>query len=401
MQTALTYLENLKDDAASDETLSAELAAAYEKIGNVQGNPLSPNLGDMQGAVVRFRRAEDLLAPLAAKSSGDARLRLASVVHARGLVHRGLGDVKGATSAYARSREIGERLLAVRPDDRACLALMGALYGDISQMSRDLRDYGNLGDVLGARVGSNLGDTKGAEEAFARASELAEWIYSRDHADRRAMFDLASGKLRRGTLLIGDESSVAVGLQQLEDAADLNRRLLAEEPDSKRYGFFGLVLDQRIGDALTKVGRRVEAVRTFEGIRAAGPKLSKGPNGPAVRLQMALAAVRLAALHAEARDPRASALVTVAWNEMTSKPPDMPLVDAEAFATLDRAYLALAASDRTGQGDALRASATASVTKSVELWRQVKLPAPLEPRRAKELERLAGNPGGELRPLIS
>jgi tetratricopeptide (TPR) repeat protein len=474
VRTALTYLENLKDDAASDEALSAELAAAYEKIANVQGNPLSPNLGDMQGAVSSFRRAEELLTPIAAKGNGEVQLRLAAVAHGRGLVHRALGDVKEATSAYAQSREIGERLLAETPDHREALTLMGTVYADISQAARDLRDktaaaeaadravatvrrlvdldpqsrdhrtalasaysaaagvaaeaprleeaaanyriaidirehlmredpntltyrrnlivgYGNLADILGARLGSNLGDVPGAETALTRASELAEWIHSRDPADRRAMFDLANVKYRYGTLLIGEDGRAGDGLRVLQEAAALNDKLLAEEPDSNRYAFLALLLDRRIGEALTLLGRRADAARMFERVRASGPKLVKGPNAPAVRLQMALVAVKLAALQAEAGDARASATTALALNEMTSKPPDVPQVDAEAYATLGRAYLALANSDRTGARDAHRAAATANLTKSAELWKQAQVPASRESRRATALEQIAAD----------
>ena len=39
VQTALTYLESLRSDIGNDKGLALELASAYEKIGNVQGNP--------------------------------------------------------------------------------------------------------------------------------------------------------------------------------------------------------------------------------------------------------------------------------------------------------------------------------------------------------------------------
>ena len=65
VQTALTYLESLRSDIGNDQGLALELASAYEKIGNVQGNPLFRNLGDTSGALVSLTRAADLLRPLA------------------------------------------------------------------------------------------------------------------------------------------------------------------------------------------------------------------------------------------------------------------------------------------------------------------------------------------------
>jgi tetratricopeptide (TPR) repeat protein len=472
VRTALTYLENLKDDASGDATLAAELAAAYERIGNVQGNPLSPNLGDMRGAVTSFRRAEDLLAPIAGGDNVEARFRLASVLHGRGLVHRALGDVSAADDAYDRARRIGEELLARQADHRGALTLMGSVYGDISQAARDQRafaassdaaqravetakrlvdlnpqdrsyraslasaysslgglaataarmeeaaanyrlaiglreqlmredpatltyrrnlivGYGNLGDVLGARIGQNLGDVRGAETALARATELAEWVSQRDPADRRALFDLANVKLRYGTLLSTDGGRAADGLQQLEAAAQLNARLLAEEPTSNRYQFFGLTLDRRIGNALASLGRGREAARVFERLRASGASLVDGPNGPSVRLQMTLAGVSLAFLRAEAGDPRAPRLAEAASTEMQQLPSDVPLANAEAWATLGRTYVTLAQREPAPSRPDLLAQATAHFDNSIAIWRQAKLPAQLEPRRVEALATLA------------
>jgi hypothetical protein len=79
VQTALIYLESLRSDIGNDQGLARELASAYEKIGNVQGNPLRTNLGDTTGALVSLTRAEELLRPLAAAGDLDAR-QLSSVL---------------------------------------------------------------------------------------------------------------------------------------------------------------------------------------------------------------------------------------------------------------------------------------------------------------------------------
>ena len=54
---ALEYLDKLAAEGGNDMTLQTELAAGYERIGDVQGNPLGPNLGETAAAVESYKKA--------------------------------------------------------------------------------------------------------------------------------------------------------------------------------------------------------------------------------------------------------------------------------------------------------------------------------------------------------
>jgi eukaryotic-like serine/threonine-protein kinase len=58
---ALKYLDTLSAEAGEDVSLKKELAAAYLKVGDVQGGFRTANLGDPQGALQSYRAAEKLL----------------------------------------------------------------------------------------------------------------------------------------------------------------------------------------------------------------------------------------------------------------------------------------------------------------------------------------------------
>src|SRR5262249_23702270 len=128
VQTALTYLESLRQDAAGDPALTRDLAAAYYKIGNVQGVPTRSNLGDVPGAVVRFTRAQELLEPMAVRGDPEAGVRLVSVLTWRASVRDAQGRRSDVRSAESRAREMGERLLVTRPNDETLLSQMATLY---------------------------------------------------------------------------------------------------------------------------------------------------------------------------------------------------------------------------------------------------------------------------------
>ncbi len=128
VQTALIYLENLRSEAGNDAGLSRELAAGYEKIGNVQGNPLRSNLGDSAGARQSYQRAIELLTPLAENGDRLAELQLLSVLDQTAILLRAQGEIEPALATWSRARDIGERLRAESPSDATTLTGLGNVY---------------------------------------------------------------------------------------------------------------------------------------------------------------------------------------------------------------------------------------------------------------------------------
>ena len=64
VERALGYLERLASEAQGDTTLQLDLSRAYVRVGKVQGLPGTPNLGDREGAIQSFRKAQALVEPL-------------------------------------------------------------------------------------------------------------------------------------------------------------------------------------------------------------------------------------------------------------------------------------------------------------------------------------------------
>jgi eukaryotic-like serine/threonine-protein kinase len=74
VKRALEYLDNLSHESA-DPALQRELAAAYDRIGDVQGNNGMPNLDDFSGASASYAKALAIRESLAAGNPNDADLR--------------------------------------------------------------------------------------------------------------------------------------------------------------------------------------------------------------------------------------------------------------------------------------------------------------------------------------
>jgi len=72
VKTTLDYLQNLSKDAGDDERLRKALGRAYFRLGDLQGYPFTPNLGDTAGAMKSYQASADLLDPLHRTHPKDA-----------------------------------------------------------------------------------------------------------------------------------------------------------------------------------------------------------------------------------------------------------------------------------------------------------------------------------------
>ncbi|MBI5170551.1 MAG: serine/threonine protein kinase [Candidatus Eisenbacteria bacterium] len=81
---ATAHLAGLAEDAKRDPALRGELAAAYEQLGELQGDPSFASLGDLPGAIASYRQARVLRQQALADAPGDpVRLHALARVTAR------------------------------------------------------------------------------------------------------------------------------------------------------------------------------------------------------------------------------------------------------------------------------------------------------------------------------
>ena len=278
VRRALVYLDNLAADAEDNVPLRVELAGAYLKIGDVQGLPYTPNLGDTAGALQSYRKALAI-----AESVQDHKL-LADAWDRIGFVEQRTLRWAEALRAHETARALREQLsddLALARtwvavgDDRyigkmggspreayeSALRVLQRVPRDATNRSELLMETGRAHQHLGGMfTGMLYKDMNAAlvhHEAALRALEErsrlnpADAVARRNFADQLVMRATAQNAIKDGA---GALEGTTRALAMLKDLADADPKNVEAQHDLA-FGY------EQMGIALTHLARFDEAER--------------------------------------------------------------------------------------------------------------------------------------------
>ncbi|HYX20677.1 MAG TPA: protein kinase, partial [Thermoanaerobaculia bacterium] len=281
VKTSLAYLDSLAAEGGNDPELQLELAQAYEKVGDIQGDPKDRNLGQAEAGMRSYRKAIsiaekldrspdalELVASAYAKIGSLQRFVLDRMDDARASLRRAVevveavGSTTGAPAYRIRVYVYGvqgdieiepypER--AIEPYRRALEIARAWSSGAPSVESRDYlsRAIGRLG-----AASMMTGDLPGARENFTAALRIAEKLQEEEPGNaewrmRRANFatqiGLVSGYTRRPSL--GDPRAAE---DWLDEAMKVLESLASDRYDAwAQYNLFDVTgsLAAVIGDS--------------------------------------------------------------------------------------------------------------------------------------------------------
>ncbi|MBL8182415.1 MAG: protein kinase [Blastocatellia bacterium] len=110
---ALGYLDSLASETSADAQLKTELARAYRKVGDLQGNPSKPNLSDFAGAIESYTKAISLFEQMPATS--EVRVEIASSYRELAAIRFAQGEIKQSIADSEHSIELYKALLVEDP----------------------------------------------------------------------------------------------------------------------------------------------------------------------------------------------------------------------------------------------------------------------------------------------
>ena len=146
VRNALAYLDRLAAEAGGDPALELELAAAYLKVGDVQGNPRQPNLGDVAGALAAYQKASRILDGLVRRSPASPAVRVELAISYANLaeVHQRLARAASAAAERRRqwqeAHDLYQHAVALWADISARGGQKPADRGETQRVERGARD---------------------------------------------------------------------------------------------------------------------------------------------------------------------------------------------------------------------------------------------------------------------
>ena len=244
----LEYLDKLAQDAADRTDLRREVAAAYIKVGDVQGRPFTPNLGDTAGALASYRKAAALYESITGEAARDTALgRGLAVAYTR------LSDVLTAAGDTAASLSFAQKSLAIERE-------ISSDATDKPEARRALvASYTRVGDMLAA-----TGNVAGALEHRRTALAIMESVFAAAPDDVANIRQLGVAYQKLGNTLgnpnapnIGDHAG---GLAALERSAEIFRDASARYPSNAMFRRNHAVAESNAADILFAMKRVDEAL---------------------------------------------------------------------------------------------------------------------------------------------
>jgi eukaryotic-like serine/threonine-protein kinase len=277
VQDGLDYLDRLASDAEGDPTLQQELAAAYERVGDIQGNTTVANLGDTIGAISSHRKALTLREKLAAADpeNGVARRDLALSHRKVGALLWETGDVHGA---------LAEVRLALN-----LLANVAARQPEVDGVQREIA---KAHDFVG-RILQEQGDVAEAREHYAHSSAILEEMLSTTPDDEDLQRGLSVVRELEGSahMLAGD---LEAALDRHRAALALRERIAAANPLNADYQRIVSVSWYNIGEVLSALGETEQALDSFRRDAAIVERLAAAdPQNEQYRGDLAYAYIRV------------------------------------------------------------------------------------------------------------
>ncbi len=323
----LAYLNSVAEDVAPDDLqLKAELGEAYFKLGDVQGDPSAPNLGDPQGALESYRKGLGFLEACAAARPDEPfpRRSVALACNRIGELLMSMRRREEARTYHDRALAMFEQLSKSFPEDAGTLRELGNCY-DIRAEAQ--RSEGRFDDAYASEMLA-LETLRGAlalaPDDFltrhATASVSNRLCIILDHLGRHeeaaphrlACYNILESLVEddpHNALFHRSLSVAAVDVGQahmrsnqpaealpcFEKAVAITEKLVTLDPEFRRGHFDRLKAYTHLGEAQLALGRSAEAGETFRHhLSLAREYLSDNENDAKARRQLAVGLYKMA-----------------------------------------------------------------------------------------------------------
>ena len=276
VQRALEYLSKLAQRAQGDSGLQRELAEAYLKVGDVQGNPYVANIGDTEGAGQSYNQAMQISQALVNANPNDSEAReyLARSYKSLGEVLPILGKPTDGLADLRKAVALLETMTASDPTNQHLRAELANCYQA-------------LGDLQGHSGLQNLGDAAGALASYRKALGIYQEQVSSNINNKEARRGLAVLQMRIGDLELA-QGNASDAAKQYRDALGILEEVSASDPtnaDARRLLALGY---QKVGGSQEETNPK-EALASYRKAASINEGLMKvDPNNAQASMSYAI-----------------------------------------------------------------------------------------------------------------
>ncbi len=254
---ALPFLDELAQEATDDDSLQNELAESYCNLGEIQGHPSFPNIGDVSGAVESFGKAIRIAGDLVLRDPKNRNYRFSLAKYSAML-----GDIYGVASYdtpragdnYQTALSLFEQLRIEDPADLNVMKALAALYervGSIKEKTCDL---------------------DAAIRYYKDSLAIAEQLQALEPTNIKRQRDIYIGYYEIGRTLHAD-GKYREALEQYSKAREMVVNSLAAEPNSADMQRLIGIVDDLSANAHLQLGEIVLATPLSNNALAVREKL--------------------------------------------------------------------------------------------------------------------------------
>lgn len=294
VRKATEYLDRLARDSSGDPTFVFDLIDGYFKLGDLQGNPYSPNLGDPKGALETYRKAVTIAERLVKTDPANRRAQrylarsyrqVADVMPLLGHAREALDYARKAVTSFeelaaARASDLqpridaasvseglgdllargGERDEALKAYRRSLEHWQAALNIDGTNR-RSQRAVGVLSMKI-ADVHTERGERDAALENYRKAQQVLEAFSAADQSSASARRTVAALYRKMGVALVefGDPKA---GIDRFRESAAIFDALAAADPTNVQARMDVAVSLKSLGETQQSTGDLAGALKSF------------------------------------------------------------------------------------------------------------------------------------------
>ncbi len=263
VKRAQRYLDSLASESVGDDSLQHERAMAYERVGDVLGLPVQPNLGKSAEALASYQKAleiEKLLVERDLPNMGLLQREMARINNRICRVEQNTGRFQESLNNCREAERIQAEQLRLRPGDVE-------LRGDLAST------YQNMAGAYSA-----LGDFAHSEEQRSRVLSEFQALHRMQPENEGFLYGLANAHHRMANLQEQTKHYAAARANVLQ-AIDLFNQISERHPKDILKRMDWTFAQQRLGSIQISMGDLSGALATFqqvlpirEQLRAVDPK---------------------------------------------------------------------------------------------------------------------------------